>query len=605
MSKICGIVQKDNFKNKNIIKLMQQTLDKKYIPDSKLYLKDNIALGCDYFETSKYVILFDGNIYNKRVLKDVLVSRKCIDISLLNEITDKELALYLYIEFKEKMLEYINGIFSIAILDKETKGIFIARDRLGIKPLYYSFIQNEEASTFLFSSYIKAILSTGIIQATLTKDELLELFALGPAHTPSKTYFKDIYELEAGHYIEFIDNTFKKVKYWDLCEKKMFDTEEDMIRSIKYLVTDSIQKQMDGITDIGTMLSGGLDSSIVTKVVSDNVEKVDTFSINYEDNDKDFTPSAYQASKDSDYVKIMTKYLDTNHKNIDITQKELFDSLYEAVILRDMPGMADIDSSMYVFADKIFGTGKKIVMSGECSDEIFAGYPWYYKDHLKNTSGFPWALSENLRESLIRKDLITPGEVKEYVLKSKNEILKDVKHISNDEFENKFKELNYLTIKYFMNTLIERTDRMSNNNLEVRVPFADYRIFEYVYNIDAKSKLGLHASSTPTEKYLLKKAFKEDLPTCITERKKSPFPKTYSSKYLTFLEKKILDLIDDTDSKIHEIMNINYLKSLVETHGCELKENLFGQLMTYPQTLAYIIQIEYWLNAYDIKISLT
>jgi len=266
--------------------------------------------------------------------------------------------------------------------------------------------------------------------------------------------------------------------------------------------------------------------------------------------------------------------------------------------------MADIDSSMFVFCREITNNNEKVVLSGECSDEIFGGYPWFYKDHLKNTDGFPWALSENLRQNIIKKDLVNDGDIVEYIKTVKNNTLKNVSHISLDSFENEFKEINYLTIKYFMNTLIERTDRMSmRNSLEVRVPYADHRIFEYIYNVDAKLKLGLRNSNNEIcEKYILKQAFKNDLPTDITNRKKSPFPKTYSKKYLEMLENKLSQILDNPSSRIHEVINTNYVKNLINTHGNELKENLFGQLMTYPQTLAYIIQIDYWLTAYNIEI---
>ena len=183
----------------------------------------------------------------------------------------------------------------------------------------------------------------------------------------------------------------------------------------------------------------------------------------------------------------------------------------------------------------------------------------------------------------------------------------DLLKIYNTDLEtNEFKEINYLTIKFFMNTLIERTDRMSmSNSLEVRVPYADHRIFEYVYNVDAKLKLGLrNNNSTICEKYILKQAFKNDIPTDITNRKKSPFPKTYSKKYLQMLEEKLIEILNNPKSRIHEILNTKYIKKLIETHGIELKENLFGQLMTYPQTIAFIIQIDFWLTTYNIEIVL-
>ena len=175
----------------------------------------------------------------------------------------------------------------------------------------------------------------------------------------------------------------------------------------------------------------------------------------------------------------------------------------------------------------------------------------------------------------------------------------------SSEYENRFRKTNYLTIKWFMNTLVERTDRMSMaNSLEVRVPFADHRIFEYVYNLPAKMKLGLYSNNEPIEKYLLRKAFESELPKDIVYRKKSPFPKTYDPIYLNLVENKVYEIINNKDSKIHKILNVDFVKDMLNIHGKNLKENLFGQLMTYPQTLAYIIQIEMWLEIYNLEIEI-
>lgn len=612
MCGICGYMQKDKITNNDTILSMKDSIIRRGNSDNNIYVNNNVALGHARLSIidvkngkqpmkkcingKNYAITYNGELYNTNVLRNILITR---GYEFETE-SDTEVLILLYVEFKEKMLKFINGIFAFAIHDEENSSVFLAKDRLGIKPLFYSLVDDK----LIFSSEIKGILASKYIKPIVSKEELLELFSLGPAHSPGKTYFKGIYELQAGHYAYYKDNTLDIIKYWDLCEKKMIDSDDEIIDNVKYLVNDATRKQLVSDVGVSTMLSGGLDSSIVTKIATDNVFNLHTYSINYENNDKDFVANSYQQTKDSDFVKVMTKYLNTKHKDIIVTDEDLFNNLFESVIARDMPGMADIDSSMFVFCKEITNNNEKVVLSGECSDEIFGGYPWFYKEHLKNTDGFPWALSENLRQNIIKKDLVNDDDIVEYIKTVKNNTLKNVSHISLDPFENEFKEINYLTIKYFMNTLIERTDRMSmRNSLEVRVPYADHRIFEYVYNVDAKLKLGLrNPNNEICEKYILKQAFKNDLPTDITNRKKSPFPKTYSKKYLEMLEKKLSEILDNPTSRIHEVINTNYVRNLINTHGSELKENLFGQLMTYPQTLAYIIQIDYWLTTYNIEI---
>ena len=614
MCGICGYMQKEKITENNTILSMKESILKRGNSDNNIYINENIALGHarlsiidikngkqpmeKTINNTKYTIVYNGELYNTNVLRNILISR---GYEFQTE-SDTEVLLLLYVEFKEKMLKFINGIFAFAIYDSSNNSLFLAKDRLGIKPLFYSIFEDK----FIFSSEIKGILASKYIKPVVTKENLIELLSLGPAHSPGKTYFKDIYELKAGHYALYKDGSLDIIKYWDLIEKKMIDNDDEIIDNVKYLVTDSTKRQLVSDVGVASMLSGGLDSSIVTKIATDNIYNLHTYSINYENNDEDFVANSYQQTKDSDFVKVMTKYLNTTHKNIIVSDKDLFDNLYESVIARDMPGMADVDSSMYVFCREIVKNNEKVILSGECSDEIFGGYPWFYKEHLKNTEGFPWALSENLRESLIKPDILENGQITEYIKDVKHNTLKTISHISQDPFENEFKEINYLTIKFFMNTLIERTDRMSmSNSLEVRVPYADHRIFEYVYNVDAKLKLGLrNNNSTICEKYILKQAFKNDIPTDITNRKKSPFPKTYSKKYLQMLEEKLIEILNNPKSRIHEILNTKYIKKLIETHGIELKENLFGQLMTYPQTLAFIIQIDFWLTTYNIEIVL-
>lgn len=559
---------------------------------------NNIAIRNGYkkqIENVSYSITFDGEIYNKNALRNICITKGYItDNSNIQDIL-----IYLYVMFKEEMLKYINGVFSFAISTNDK--LFIAKDRLGTRPLYYF----KDSNRFIFSSRIKDILGEGI-DAILSRDELCEMFALGPAHNPTKTYFKDIYSLEAGNYITLktdLNNfKFESKKYWDLDEKENKDDLDEIIYNVKYLVKDSVQREINSNT--ASMLSGGLDSSIIVSLAKKENSNLKTYSINYEDNDKDFTPSSYQGTKDSDFVAIMNNEIPTKHKIITINNLSLYNSLYESMRAREMPGMADVDSSMFCFCKKIKDDGIQNIFSGECSDEIFGGYPWYYKKELQDTDYFPWARSQDLREKLVKPNLLNTNEIKNFILDSKKSILKGITHIGESVFENNYKDINYMTLKYFSNTLLERGDSMSRaNNITIHMPYADYRIFEYVYNIPAKIKLGLlNSSSTPIEKYVLKEAFKDILPKQIIERKKSPFPKTYSNDYLNLLERKIINILKNPNSRILEIINTEYVLELVRTHGKDLKENLFGQLMTYPQTIAYLIQIEYWLEEYNVKI---
>lgn len=617
MCGFCGYVnKKESITDDKQIKLMNDTITKRGPNDYNVYINDNVALGHTRLSIidvtygkqpmkkivndKEYIIVYNGELYNTNELREDLINKgytfstKC----------DTEVVLTSYIEYGANSILNFNGIFAFAIYDLSKNQIFFGRDRLGIKPLFYT----KTKSSFVFSSEIKALLAHKDIKPILDKNGIKELFGIGPSHTPGITYFKNIFEIKPGYCGIFKDFNLTTYKYWDLETKENNDSEREAIEKVHKLLIDATKKQL--VSDVGvcTMLSGGLDSSVLTKIAKDNLSDLTTFSIDFEGNDKDFTPSMYQGTKDSDYVKIMKDYLKTNHKTIILDNSYSFNLLKDALIARDMPGMADIDTSILAFCRKIYENGFKVCISGECSDEIFGGYPWYYREHLINhEDGFPWALSENLRNDLLKKGILKDNELFEYIKNVKNDMLKNVKHLDNDdEYQRRYRNVNYLTLKYFMTTLLERTDRMSMaSSLEVRVPFSDHRIFEYVYNLPAKLKLGLiNGNTEPVEKYILRKAFEKELPEDVVYRKKSPFPKTYDPNYLKLVEQATLEVLNNPKLKIHKIINKDYILELINTHGKNLKENLFGQLMTYPQTLAYIYQISMWLELYNIEIEI-
>lgn len=599
---ICGYVKEKNI-NENVIEEMINSLTDLNNTKKKVYITENTNFGTTNESCIKkingntYIILFYGELYNKEELIEIIKS-KGFDIT---ESSDSELVLLSYMIFKKEALNLFNGIYSFVIYDKQNDSFFLARDRLGVKPIYYSFFDK-----FIFSTEIKAMFKHPLSYAKVGKDEICELFGLGPAHTLGKTYFKDIYEIKPGHYGIFDKNGFNEYKYWDLETKDSNESIQDEIKNVKELVVDSLKRESKTDKKICSMLSGGLDSSVLCYLANKEIDNLSTFSIDFDKNKENFKGTDYQPSRDSDYVEIMKNFLNTNHTNLYFTSEDLFNNLKDVVIARDMPGMADVDSSILVFLRKIKEAGFSVALSGECSDEIFGGYPWYYKNELINSKNFPWSRSINIRKEIINKDIVSGEYLEDYVNNAFKVSSQNVKYNSNDINENLFRRTCYNTVKWFMNTLIERTDRMCLiSGLDVRIPYADYRIFEYVYNISYKHKLGLvDGNNEPIEKYLLRKAFESDLPKDVVYRKKSPFPKTYDPEYTLMLENKMKEIINDNTSPILELINVSYLYDLLDSHGENLTENWFGQLMTYPQTLAYLIQINIWLKEYNVNIEI-
>ena len=611
MCGICGYINYENITKDKLIFDITSALTTNTPYTSSIYVNKKLALGhtlpiklkCNNepiaynINGKNYAIVFSGTIYNIDDIKGKLTAKGYE----IDQASTTLLVLMLYVEYGKDSVNMIDGNFSYAIYDENENILYIARDRLGIKPLYYS--QND---AFVFASEIKGILKHPSISATIGKDEICEIFGLGPAHTPGKTFFKGIYELLPGHYGIYDGKEFNSYKYWDLETTDITDTLDESISKVKELVTSSLKREFVSDLHICSMLSGGLDSSVLAYLASKEKENLATFSIDFEGNEKNFAGTDYQPTRDSDFVVIMRDLIKSKHTNLYFSTEDIFNSLKDVVIARDMPGMADVDSSMLVFCRKIKECGYDIAISGECSDEIFGGYPWYYKEHLINSKNFPWSRSIETRKSIINKELVSEEYLENYVENAFLNTSNCVVYNSKDASENVFRKTCYNTIKWFMNTLVERTVRMSMlSGLEIRVPFADYKIFEYVYNVSRKYKLGLvEGNEIPIEKYLLRKAFENELPHDVVYRKKSPFPKTYDPEYTKLLEEAIKEIINKSTSPILEIIDVRFLYEILDTHGENLKENWFGQLMTYPQTLAYLIQVNMWLEEYNIKVDI-
>ena len=600
---MCGFTgwYKKNHEKKNIKIIKQMTKTLKYRgPDQKgYYIDKNILLGHrrlsiidlkngkQPYTYKGYTIVYNGELYNTEDLKNKLKEKYEFETTC-----DTEVLLKGYIEYKEKVLDMIEGIYAFAIY-KDDK-IFLARDRVGVKPLFYTKIKDN----FLFASEIKALLKNKLVKPIINKESLQELLSLSPSRIPGSGVFKNIKELRPGHYMIYENNKINIKRYWNIKEKNIKDDYKTATKKVEKYLTDSIKRQMVSDVDIACLLSGGLDSSIITAVVSKNKEKLDTYSIDYEDNDKYFQKTKFTVAQDNDFIRLMSKTFNTKHHYKVITQRTLAKYLKESVIARDLPGMADIDSSLLWFSKQI-RKKHKVILSGECADEIFGGYPWFYREEVKNREYFPWLDSIDNRSKLLKKDLQEKLKLKEFMKLQYDNILKEVPQTKNKK-EQQYKNLFYLNMTYFMQTLLERKDRMTmRGSLEARVPFADTKLIEYLWNLPWEYKY--HNNQ---EKGILRDAYKNLLPPEITNRKKNPYPKTHNPKYANVVTKLLKKRLKNKNSILHKIFDEEKLKELIETKGESFSSPWFGQLMTGPQLLAFLYQIDIWACIYKIIVEI-
>ena len=596
---MCGIAgwYKKNHEKKNIRIIKQMTKTLKYRgPDQKgYYIDKNILLGHrrlsiidlkngkQPYTYEGYTIVYNGELYNTEDIKNKLKEKYTFETTC-----DTEVLLKGYIEYKEKILDMIEGIYAFTIY-KDDK-LFLARDRVGVKPLFYTKIKDN----FIFASEIKALLKNKLVKPIINKESLQELLSLSPSRIPGSGVFKNIKELRPGHYLIYENNKITTKRYWNIKEKNNKDNYETATKKIKKYLTESIKRQMVSDVDIACLLSGGLDSSIITAIVAKNKNKLDTYSIDYEDNDKYFQKTKFTVSQDNEYIDLMSKTFKTNHYYKVITQHKLAKTLKESVIARDLPGMADIDSSLLWFSKQI-KKKHKVILSGECADEIFGGYPWFYREEVRNREYFPWLDSIDYRSKLLKKELQDKLKLKEFMKTQYDNILKEVPITKNKE-EQQYKNLFYLNMTYFMPTLLERKDRMTmRGSLEARVPFADTKLIEYLWNLPWKYKF-----HNKTEKGILRDAYKDLLPEEIINRKKNPYPKTHNPKYTRIITKLLKRRLKNKKSILYKIFDKEELNKLVETKGESFSSPWFGQLMTGPQLLAFLYQLDIWSKTYKI-----
>ena len=346
-------------------------------------------------------------------------------------------------------------------------------------------------------------------------------------------------------------------------------------------------------------LSVGLDSSIIVKTASNyykehKMGKINTYSVEYRDNQKYFTKSLFQPNADFEYISLMSKNADTNHNEIILDNALLADALYDSVDARDLAGYVDVDSSLLLFCKEI-KQKFTVALSGECADELFGGYPWYHNKDILFDDCFPWSKSQDIRRSILKKGILPRGE--EYVREKYIDTINMAPKLKGDsKIESRMREMFYLNFYWFMQCLLDRKDRCSMyNGLEVRVPFCDYRLVEYAYNMPWNLK-----AYNGREKGIVRKAFEDILPEEICWRKKSPYPKTHNPIYFNICKEKVKSILEKK-TVLTEILDKKGIYSIIENPD-SVTTPWYGQLMKAPQILAYIIELDYWFEKYKIDI---
>ena len=537
-----------------------------------------------------YILVYNGELYNTEELR---LELKKFGHEFMGH-SDTEVVLHAYAQWGESAVERFNGIFALAVWEHNRRRLFLARDRIGVKPLFYKLHEGG----LIFASEMKTILAYPTVKAELDGEGAAQILLLGPGRIPGSGVFKDVFELEPGEKGYYEDGKLILRRYWRLQDREHRDSFEETLEQVRYLVTDAIRRQMVSDAPIGTFLSGGLDSSIISAVCAEEMRKngreFETFSVDYLDNDRYFVAGKFQPDSDDAYIRIMTDVLGSRHHRTVLGSEELLGCLEAATEARDLPGMADVDFSLLAFCGRI-RQDVKVGLSGECADEIFGGYPWYRDPSVRERDGFPWAQNTRERTALLCPLWRTHAE--DFVRSQYERTIRESDILSDaSPLERRMKEMVNLNFRWFMQTLLDRKDRMSMyNGLEVRVPFCDYRIAEYLYAVPWEYK-----DYKGREKGLLRRAVEDLLPQQIVYRKKSPYPKTHHPAYADLVRGRLELLLDRRAAPVWSLVDRKAVRALLE--DCP-STPWYGQLMTLPQTMAYLLQIDHWLTRYHVDIA--
>ena len=540
-------------------------------------------------------IAYNGEIYNMHTLKKELE----LHGFSFQTTSDTEVILAGYLLYGTSFFPKLNGIFSFAIWDCWNETLILCRDALGVKPLFFTLREN----FLIFSSEIKGIFEFPGISPELDTQSLCEIFALGPAKTSGSGVFRNILELKPGHYIRWGYDGWRQEAWWKLESHLHTDSTEETVEKTRELLLSAIKGQMLSDIPISTFLSGGVASSLVTAICSKELEKkgkqLTTFSFDFEGNNQYFQSNDFQPTQDRHWVDIMVNQFHTNHHYLECNNQSMADFLYRAVDARDLPCMADVESSMLYFCSLVKDYNQ-VTLTGECADEIFGGYPWFHKKEALEQDCFPWSPSMEPRKALLKDEILYLLPLEEYAKDAYlNTIHETPKLEGESKIEARRREIGYLNLRWFMQTLLDRMDRTSMHcGLEARVPFADPRIVQYLWNVPWELKCLDHQA-----KGLLRRASKGILPDEVLYRRKNPYPKTYNPGYETLINQRLSDILDDTSSPIHQLIDAKKVRQFLKTKS-DYGKPWYGQLMAGPQMTAYLLQINYWLKTCHIRLKL-
>ena len=535
------------------------------------------------------VIVYSGETYNFTELRAELAARG----HRFGTDSDTEVVLRGYLEWGAAVAERLNGMYAFAIWDGRDRKLRLVRDRMGIKPLFYS----PTPDGVLFGSEPKAILANPLAEHAVGLDGLRELFVM--VKTPGLAFWSGMREVEPGTVVTVGPEGIRTDVYWTLATREHTDSREESVAHVRGLLDDIVRRQLVADVPRCVLLSGGLDSSTLTALaarqLAETGEKIRSFAVDFVDQAKNFVPDPIRADPDTPFVHAVAEHSDTVHQDIVLDAESLtdLDARRTVIRARDMPaGFGDMDTSLYLLFKEI-RDHSTVALSGESADEVFGGYQDFFNEDARAGGTFPWLVKyiENFGDdmSLLRPELRQALDLPNYIKDCYATAVSTIERLPGEsDFEYRMRRVCHLYLTRFVRVLLDRKDRLSMAvGLEVRVPFCDHRLVEYVYNAPWSIK-----SFDGREKSLLRESAADVLPRSVYDRVKSPYPSTQDPRYAIALRSRVADLLAQPAHPVFDFVDAATVRKLVDDSGPAI-------MQAARRGLERTLDIALWLEMYQ------
>ncbi|MFD5116728.1 asparagine synthase (glutamine-hydrolyzing) [Streptomyces sp. NPDC058391] len=540
-------------------------------------------------------LVYSGETYNFTELRRELTGRG----HRFTTESDTEVVLRGYLEWGEAVAERLNGMYAFALWDGRHQKLVMIRDRMGIKPFYYY----PTPDGVLFGSEPKAILANPLARARVGLDGLRELFAF--VKTPGHAVWDGMHEVEPGTVVTVDRGGLRRHVYWSLKTRPHTDDQAASVAKVRTLLDDIVRRQLISDVPLCTLLSGGLDSSAMTALAAQQLaesgEKVRSFAVDFVGQTENFVADELRATPDTPFVHDVARASGTVHQDIVLDTHALADPAVRARVIRarDLPmGLGDMDASLYLLFKSI-RDHSTVALSGESADEVFGGYLQFFDEEARRSDMFPW-LVQFARHfgddaDVLRPEVHTALNIPGFLQDSYATAVAGIERLPGEsDFEYRMRRICYLHLTRFVRLLLDRKDRTSMAvGLEVRVPFCDHRLVEYVYNTPWSLK-----SFDGREKSLLREATADVLPQSVYDRVKSPYPSTQDPKYAIALQEQAKDLLADPSHRVFDLVDPATVRRAAEHDTPQIT-------MASRRGLERTLDLALWLDLYNPEITLS